>query len=185
MPDSRRSRSARRGDFPEDDPGAAPGKPLADGRLLARGVCRHLQSRNFACLEEFVPRRGLRLDVMALGSGGEFWIVECKSSRADFQADSKWQAYLEWGDRYFWAVGPDFPVELLPPQSGLIIADGFDAEILRMAPKTPLAAARRKALTRRFARNAALRLRRLLDPGAAAHDAVQAAMPGAAQAALF
>ena len=139
---------------------------LLPGQLLARGVCRHLAGHGFATLEEFTPERGKRLDVMAMGPKGEFWIVECKSSRADYTSDGKWAGYLDWGDRYFWAVDEAFPVELLPEDTGLIIADGYDAEILRMGPETKLAGARRKAVTQRFARAAALRLQGVRDPGA-------------------
>ncbi len=138
------------------------------GQLLARGVCRHLLGHGFVCIEEFVPSRGLRIDVFALGPKGEFWVIECKSSRADFQGDHKWQGYLEWGDRYFWAVDEAFPEDLLAPENGLIIADSYDAEIIRMAPETRLAPARRKALLQRFARHAARRLHGFRDPGVAA-----------------
>ncbi|SDI53141.1 MmcB family DNA repair protein [Lutimaribacter saemankumensis] len=134
------------------------------GQLLARGVSRHLASHGFAAIEEFVPARGLRVDVMGLGPKGELWVVECKSCRADFQSDSKWQGYLEWCDRYFWAVDADFPTELLPPETGLILADAWDAEIIRMGPETKLAAARRKVLTQKFATHAARRLQALRDP---------------------
>lgn len=134
------------------------------GQLLARGVARHLRGHDFACLEEFSPERGKRLDVMALGPKGEVWVVECKSSRADFTSDCKWDGYLEWAERFFWAVDADFPAELLPPETGLILADGFGAEIVRMPEKHPMAAARRKALTLRFARCAAARLQGLRDP---------------------
>ncbi|PTX56669.1 hypothetical protein C8N43_1330 [Litoreibacter ponti] len=137
---------------------------LQPGQLLARGVARHLSSHGFACLEEFVPERGKRVDVMALGQKGEIWVVECKSSRADFQTDCKWKGYLEWCDRYFWAVDETFPTELLPAETGLIIADAYDAEIIRMAPEDTVAAARRKVITRKFARTAALRLNALRDP---------------------
>lgn len=137
---------------------------LAPGQLLARGVCRHLRSHDFATLTEFVPARGLRVDVVGIGPKGEVWIIECKSSRADFQADNKWQGYLEWCDRYFWAVDTAFPLELLPEESGLIIADPYDAEIQRIGPETRLAAARRSKLLRKFARNAADRLQALTDP---------------------
>ena len=85
---------------------------LQPGQLLARGVCRHLRTLDFACAEELVPTRGLRVDVMALGPKGEIWVIECKSSRADFQSDHKWQGYLEWCDRFFWAVDGDFPTDL-------------------------------------------------------------------------
>lgn len=134
------------------------------GKLIARGTCRLLQSHNFASLTEFVPSRGLRVDVMGVGPKSEIWIVECKSSRADFTSDHKWQGYLEWADRFFWAVGPEFPVDLLPESSGLIIADGYDGEILRMPNTTPLSPARRKKLLLKFARNAADRLNGFTDP---------------------
>jgi hypothetical protein len=138
---------------------------LMPGQLLARGVCRHLRTHDFVTLEEFTPERGKRLDVMALGPKGELWVIECKSSRVDFTSDGKWEGYLEWGDRYFWAVDEDFPTDLLPEDTGLIVADAYDAEILRMGPETKLAAARRKAVLQRFARIAAQRLQGLRDPG--------------------
>lgn len=140
---------------------ATPPKP---GQLLARGVARHLASHGFACVEELVPTRGLRVDVMALGSKGEVWVVECKSSRADFTSDNKWEGYLEWADRFFWAVDSDFPTDLLPDDSGLIIGDAYGAEIIRMGPETKLAPARRKVMVQKFAFHAARRLHLLRDP---------------------
>lgn len=134
------------------------------GQLLARGVCRHLRSHDFVCVEELVPTRGLRVDVMALGPKGEVWIVECKSSRADFMTDNKWQGYLEWCDRFFWAVDSDFPTELLPDDTGLIIADAYDGEVVRMAPEDKLAPARRKVMVQKFACTAAQRLQVFRDP---------------------
>jgi hypothetical protein len=137
---------------------------LMPGQLLARGVARHLRSHDFVSIEEFVPTRGLRVDVMALGPKGEIWVIECKSSRADFQSDHKWEGYLEWCDRFFWAVDTDFPTELLPDQSGLIIADGYGAEIIRMGQEDKLPAARRKKMTHKFARHAAIRAQAARDP---------------------
>ncbi|SIS79629.1 MmcB family DNA repair protein [Paracoccus saliphilus] len=138
--------------------------PSLPGQRLARGVARLLRSMDHAVLTEFVPIRGLRVDVISLGPKGELWIVECKSSRADFSSDRKWQGYLEWCDRYFWAVDADFPTDLLPADHGLILADPYDAEIQRMAPETRLAGARRAKVTRDFARAAALRLQGSIDP---------------------
>lgn len=137
---------------------------LRAGQILARGVCRHLLSHDFVSVEELVPTQGLRVDVMALGPKGEVWVIECKSSRADFQSDHKWQGYLEWCDRFFWAVDADFPTELLPDDTGLILADGYDAEILRLGPETRLAPARRKVMLQKFARHAALRWHAARDP---------------------
>ena len=135
------------------------------GQLLARGVCRLLHGHGFVSVEEFVPARGLRVDVMGLGPKGEIWVIECKSGRADFQSDNKWQGYLDWCDRYFWAVDQDFPTDLLPEGTGLMIADRYDGEIIRMPPETKLAGARRKVLTQKFATHAARRLLALRDPG--------------------
>lgn len=137
---------------------------LLPGQRLARGVCRHLRGLDFMSLVEFVPAPGLRVDVIALGPRGEIWIVECKSSRVDFTSDRKWAGYLEWCDRFFWAVGPDFPAEILPEEAGLILADPYDAEIQRWPHPAPLPGARRRALTQRFARTAASRLGQFLDP---------------------
>ncbi len=137
---------------------------LRPGQLLARGVCRHLFSLDFATVEELTPTPGLRVDVMGLGPKGEVWVVECKSSRADFTSDHKWTGYLEWCDRYFWAVDEAFPTDLLPPDTGLIVADAYDAEIVRMGPESRLAAARRKAMMTKFARHAARRWHAMRDP---------------------
>lgn len=137
---------------------------LLPGQRLARGVSRHLRAHDFVPLLEFVPAPGLRVDVIALGPRGEIWIVECKSSRADFVSDLKWTGYLEWCDRFFWAVDAAFPADLLPPAAGLILADPWDAEIQRWPDPTPLPGPRRRALTQRFARCAAGRLGQLTDP---------------------
>ncbi len=142
-------------------PGDAARRP---GKRLARGVCRLLRSLDFAALDEVAPARGLRVDVMALGPKGQVWVIECKSSRQDFTADRKWQGYLPWCDRFFWAVPADFPTDLLPGGAGLIMADEFGAEIVAMPDEAPLPATRRRALTLRFARLAALRHQGLRDP---------------------
>ncbi|MGR3464374.1 MmcB family DNA repair protein [Limimaricola sp.] len=154
--------------LPEDALSAeALARPRAEplpGQILARGVCRHLLGHGFVSVEEFVPAPGLRVDVMAMGPKGEIWVIECKSSRADFTSDRKWQGYLEYCDRYFWAVDDAFPLELLPEETGIIIADGYDAEIVTMAPETRLAGARRKSMLQKFARHAALRWHKARDP---------------------
>ena len=147
-----------------DQPVDAP-LQMMPGQRLARGVARALRAMDFVTVEELVPKSGLRVDVMALGPKGEIWVIECKSGRADYQTDRKWQGYLEWCDRFFWAVDADFPTALLPEGTGLILADAYDAEIMRMGPEVPLAPARRKVMVQKFARHAALRLQSLRDPG--------------------
>lgn len=134
------------------------------GQILARGVVRHMVELGHASLLEFVPTRGLRVDVMVLTGQDELWVIECKSSRADFTSDKKWQNYLDWCDRYFWAVDPDFDLDLLPADTGVILTDGYGAEIIRPAPIHKLAPARRKTLVKKIAQQATARLTRLQDP---------------------
>ncbi len=142
--------------------------PMMPGQRLARGVARALRALDFVTVEELVPVPGLRVDLMALGPKGEVWVIECKSGRADFRSDQKWQNYLEWCDRFFWAVDGQFPTQLLPEGTGLILADAYDAEIVRMGPEVPLAGARRRVVVQKFARQAALRLQGFRDPGVGA-----------------
>ncbi len=107
---------------------------------------------------------GRRADVAGIARDGEIWIVEVKSCLEDFRTDQKWHEYRAFCDRLFFAVGPDFPREVLPPDTGLIIADRYGGEIVRPAPEHKLAAARRKAMTLRLARVAAFRLQAAIDP---------------------
>ncbi len=137
---------------------------------LARGVARALAHRGYASLVEVPLANGRRADLLALGRDGTLAIVEIKSSVADFRSDRKWQDYRAFCDRLYFAVPQGFPAVLIPEECGLIVADPFGAEMLREASAAPLAAARRRALTLRFARLAASRLARLLDPAALAPE---------------
>ena len=134
---------------------------------LARGVSRYFATRGAACLQEFSLKSGRRADIMALDRQGAFTIVEIKSSRPDFQSDRKWPDYLEFCDRFYFAVGPAFPVEILPEDCGLIVADAYDAEVVRDSAVCSLNGSRRRHLTLRFARTAGQRVMRSLDPGLA------------------
>src|SRR5438105_6496765 len=144
----------------------APAAELPAAPLLARGVCRELQQRGFASLLEVPLANGRRADVMALGRAGEIAVIEIKSSLADFRADRKWPEYWDFCDQLYFAVAGDFPRHLLPAECGLIVADPFGASLLRASPVRTLNAARRRAVTLRFALLGAQRLRRTLDPGA-------------------
>ena len=95
---------------------------------------------------------------MALLPDGSFWLIEIKSGRQDFLSDSKWPDYVDYCDWFSFAVAPDFPMELLPQTEGLVIADAYGAEAARPAQNRKMTAARRKAVTTRFARTAAKRL---------------------------
>jgi hypothetical protein len=131
---------------------------------IGRGVCRLLALHGFACVYELSLASGRRADIAAISDSGEIWIVEIKSSIEDFRVDQKWPEYREFCDRLLFAVAPGFPVEILPPDTGLILADGYGAAIERDAPEHRLAGARRKAVTLRFAHAAATRLHMLVDP---------------------
>ena len=125
--------------------------------MVTRGAARLMAQLGYAPLLEAPLPNGRRADLMALGLRGDLVIVEVKSSRADFHADQKWREYLPYCDAFYFAVPPEFPRAVLPEGPGLIVADGFGGAILIEAPTTPLAGARRKALTLSFARSAALR----------------------------
>jgi hypothetical protein len=138
--------------------------------LLARGVCRALEQLAYTSLVEFQLANGRRADILALGKSGDLVIVEIKSSVADFRADRKWTAYRDFSDRLYFAVPNDFPRALIPEECGLMVADPFGAALLRDGSTTSLSPGRRRALTLRFARIAAARLRRCLDPDATPFD---------------
>ena len=131
---------------------------------LLRGVSRALAEADHAVIVELPLRNGRRADMAALDRAGAITVVEVKSCRADFRSDRKWYEYLPYCDRFYFAVGRDFPLDLLPPEEGLILADRFGAEIVREAHLRALSPARRKAMLIRFGRAAAGRLRMLVDP---------------------
>jgi hypothetical protein len=111
-----------------------------------------------AMLPELGLASGRRADLITLSTKGEIWIVEIKSSIEDFRVDAKWPDYRLHCDRLFFATHPGVPLEIFPDDCGLILSDGYDAEIMRSAPEHRLAPATRKALTLRFARAGADRL---------------------------
>ena len=133
---------------------------------IARGTARLLRSLGFSCIAELPLPSGRRADLVALGGDGELWMVEIKSSIEDFRADQKWPEYRWHCDRLFFATAPHVPLDIFPHDAGLILADGYGAEIVRDAPEVRLAGATRRSMLLRFARTAALRLQALADPGA-------------------
>ncbi len=138
-----------------------------DARMIARGLMRALDRQGWRCLTEVALLSGHRADVMALDDAGRLMIIEIKSSVADFRSDQKWRAYLDHCDLFAFAVGPRFPIAILPEEAGLFVADGYEALTLRSpsAAPAPLAPARRRQLLIRLARLGADRLRRsVLDP---------------------
>lgn len=124
---------------------------------VTRGAARLLIGLGYAPLAEVRLPNGRRADLMALGRKGEIVIVEVKSGIDDFRTDRKWGEYAPYCDAFYFAVSPGFPDGVLPEEPGLIVADAFDGAVVREAPLSPLAGARRKALTIAFGRLAALR----------------------------
>jgi hypothetical protein len=131
---------------------------------IARGATRLLHSLGLSVVSELSLASGRRADLVALSGSGEIWIVEIKSSIADFRADHKWLDYRMHCDRLFFATSMDVPCEIFPKDTGLIVADAFGAEIICEAPEHRLHASTRKTMLLAFARAAALRLAALADP---------------------
>ncbi|WP_443189673.1 MmcB family DNA repair protein [Novosphingobium sp. Rr 2-17] len=155
-------------DSPSTLSGAIPSTFAASD--VARGIARLFARNDIWCLSEMPLRCGRRADLMGIDARGHVIIVEIKVSRADLLGDGKWTDYLDYCDRFFWGLPPTLdraPMEteaFLPARCGVIVADGYDAEILRPAPLHQMAAARRKVETERLARASLRRLVTLGDP---------------------
>ena len=130
---------------------------------VARGVSRLLLQDGYAPILEFTLPNGRRLDVAAIGPGGEILGVEIKVALADLRGDTKWPEYLDYCDLFYFAIPPDFPPEHVPHQTGLMVADRYGGEIVKAAEAQSLHASRRKAVTVSFANVAAARLSTVLD----------------------
>jgi len=131
---------------------------------ISRGICRYLRNLNYSPLTEFKLITKRRVDVIGLNKSGKFIIVEIKSSVDDLRADRKWREYKSFADEIYFAVANGFPLELLPEDSGIVIADAYNAAIIRPSPVKKLNASRRQTQIVRFAKIAADRLHRLKDP---------------------
>ena len=138
--------------------------PLIDGRqsdramMVRRGIQRLMMAQRIALLPEIPLASGRRADLMCLGEKGDISIIEIKTSIEDFRSDHKWPEYRAHCDRLSFATHPDVPLDIFPEDCGLILSDGYGAEILREAPEHKLASATRRAVTLRFARLSADRL---------------------------
>ncbi|MEA2930542.1 MAG: hypothetical protein QOG38_2970 [Hyphomicrobiales bacterium] len=140
------------------------GRQSQTALAVARGTARLLHQLGFSCVSELALPSGRRADIVALNNAGDIWIVEVKSSIADFRADQKWMDYRSHCDRLFFATTMEVPCEIFPKDTGLIVADAFGAQVMCEAPEHRLHAATRKCMMLAFARCAALRLQSLADP---------------------
>jgi hypothetical protein len=157
----------------------APAKAVpVDGRqsqtalTVSRGTQRLLRSLGLSCVSELPLVSGRRADLVAIGGGGEIWIVEIKSSIEDFRVDQKWPDYRMHCDRLFFATAAHVPLDIFPREAGLIVADAYGGELVREAPEHRLHASTRKSVMLTFARAAALRLQALADPQGPYSDVV-------------
>ena len=138
--------------------------PLIDGRqseramLVRRGVQVLLHEMRLAVLPELPLSSGRRADLICLSEKGEIWIVEIKSSIADFRVDRKWPDYRAHCDRLFFATHPGVPLDIFPDDCGLLLSDGYGAHMVREAPEHRLSPSTRKSVTLNFSRTAAHRL---------------------------
>nr|WP_246021840.1 MmcB family DNA repair protein [Alteraurantiacibacter aquimixticola] len=129
-------------------------------QAVTRGICRLFARNDIWVIPEMPLRNGRRADLMGIDPKGRIVIVEIKTARGDLMGDGKWPDYLDFCDRFFWGLPPELDRACLegedfrPDLCGVIVADEYDAEIIRPAPSQPLAAARRKAEVERLARTA-------------------------------
>lgn len=150
--------------------------PVLAASDVARGIGRLFARNDIWCLSEVPLKNGRRADLMGIDSKGLVVIVEIKVARADLLGDAKWPDYLDYCDRFYWGLPPGLdraPLDSAayrPETCGVIVADGYDAEILRPAALDPLAAARRKTQVEHLARIAMRRHMALIDPLATALD---------------
>ncbi len=152
--------------------------PVLTASDVARGIGRLFARNDIWCLSEVPLKNGRRADLMGIDAKGLVVIVEIKVARADLLGDAKWPDYLDYCDRFYWGLPPGLdraPLESAayrPETCGVIVADGYDAEILRPAALDPLAGARRKAQVEHLARAAMRRHMALVDPLCTALDSL-------------
>jgi hypothetical protein len=146
---------------------------LREAMAVARGIARLFARNDIWCLTEMPLKGGRRADLMGIDARGQVIIVEIKVSRTDLIGDAKWPDYLEHCDKFYWGLAAHLDRAVMetdafrPESCGIIVADGYDAEILRPAPLEPLAASRRKAEVERLARAALRRQVVAQDPACA------------------
>src|ERR1700748_1108971 len=107
----------------------------ADGRqsetalAVARGTARLLHAHGFCVVSELALPSGRRADLVALHGNGTIWIVEIKSSVADFRADQKWQDYRAHCDRLFFSPSGEVPREISSPKTRQYVGGALRAGI--------------------------------------------------------
>jgi hypothetical protein len=139
---------------------------------VRRAAARFCLRMGWAPLHEVRLANGRRADILALQAGGGFVCIEVKSGLRDYLSDAKWTEYQPFCDQFFFAVDSDFPLNVLPAETGLIVCAGLEADLIREPLAVRLAPPRRKALLERFAWLAAGRLAAIEDPAGVAELAL-------------
>ena len=147
-----------------DQPPKKSPKQLSKSGSLTRGVSRLLEDMGLGSLTEFRLPNGRRVDIIALSGDGMFSIIEVKSSVQDFRSDLKWPNYLPYCNRFYFAVAESFPLDILPSDCGIIMADNFTASIEREPAERSIQGKRKQLQLKRFALIASERLQRIIDP---------------------
>jgi hypothetical protein len=156
----------------------APPLILTTANDVLRGLSRYFARQGHRLLAEVALPNGRRADAVVLDPRGEIMIIEVKVARADLLGDAKWPEYLDWCDRFCWALSPDLDPALLddaphmPERCGLLVADRYDAALLRAPALAPLPPARRRSEHVRLGRIAMHRLMVAADADLLAHAGV-------------
>ena len=145
---------------------------------VARGVARLFARHAIWMMGEYTLPNKRRADLVGLDKAGNIIMAEIKVAKADLLGDQKWTEYLDYCDQFYWALSPAMDSAIvngelfMPQRTGLIIADQYDAEILRPASRSALAPARRTKLLKDIAHTALRRTALHNDPNIIAADDV-------------
>ena len=131
-----------------------------DAKGLVLGVQALFYDLGYCSITEMRLSSGRRVDVIGLDRRGRFAVAEIKTNLADLRSDQKWPEYLAFCDVFYFAVPVNFPIEIVPTETGLIVADQFGGEILRPSQHHIMTMGRRNRQIMQFARTAGMRLRK-------------------------
>ena len=115
-------------------------------RAVEAGIRWLLPRPRYSLSSEVRLPSGQFADLVVRCADGELWIVEIKSSKQDFRTDKKWKGYRRYCDRLFFATTPNMQTKIFPNNTGLIVANLFEASLVRDAPLLRLAPSTRNAM---------------------------------------
>ena len=131
-----------------------------DAKALVLGVQALFYDLGYCSITEMRLSSGRRVDVIGLDRRGRFAVAEIKTSPTDLRSDKKWPEYLAFCDGFYFAIPVNFPIEIVPNETGLIVADQLGGEVLRPSQQHPMPLGRRNRQIMQFARTAGTRLRK-------------------------